>query len=126
LCDRIAIIDDGEIKAIGTPDELKASLGGDIIDVTVEDEEDHTQTLKDLTNVADVTKNGSEYRVKTLDGDLTMRAVLTKADTERWRIRHISLQKPSMNQVFLHYTGKSLRDTDGSAHTAAPQNRGGR
>jgi len=126
LCDRIAIIDDGEIKAVGTPDELKASLGGDIIDVTIEDEEDHAQTLLDITNVADVAKNGNEYRVKTVDGNLTMRAILTKADAERWRIRHISLQKPSMNQVFLHYTGKSLRDSDGSAHTAAPQNRGRR
>ena len=128
LCDRIAIIDDGEIKVIGTPDELKVSLGGDSIDVVIEDEEDRTSSLKDIANVTDVTKKDNEYRIKTTDGDVTMSDVLAKAGAERWKIRSISLHRPSMNQVFLQYTGKSMRDTDSGSNrfamrTAALQNK---
>lgn len=112
LCDRIAIIDEGEIKIIGTPDELKASLGGDAIDVFIEDEADRTDALKAMENVTGVTRKDDEYRIMTKDGETMMTDVLAKAGAERWRIKSISLHRPSMNQVFLKYTGKSLRDAD--------------
>ena len=117
LCDRIAIIDEGEIKVIGTPAELKASLGGDAIEVVIEDGGDHSAALRTLENVMDVTKNETEYRVKTKDGDQTMTDVLAMSAKESWRVKSVSLHRPSMNQVFLQYTGKSLRDTSGGSST---------
>jgi len=115
LCDRIAIIDEGVIKIIGTPSELKASLGGDAIDIAFNDHEDHTTSLKTLGNVIDVTKNESEYRIKTKDGDQMMTDVLAMSAEMGWKVKSVSLHKPSMNQVFLQYTGKSLRDTAGGS-----------
>ena len=115
LCDRIAIIDEGVIKIIGTPSELKASLGGDAIDIAFNDHEDHTTSLKTLRNVIDVTKNESEYRIKTKDGDQMMTDVLAMSAEMGWKVKSVSLHKPSMNQVFLQYTGKSLRDTAGGS-----------
>jgi len=112
LCDRIAIIDEGEIKIIGTPAELKASLGGDSIDVVFEDETDHSDILRSLDNVSDVTKNGMEYRIKTMNGDQTMTDTLAISAKEGWRVKSVSLHRPSMNQVFLQYTGKSMRDEE--------------
>jgi len=117
LCDRIAIIDDGEIKIIGTPEELKASLGGDAIDVVIEDNEDRSAELAAMNGVANVKRNEQEYRVRTKDGDRTMSDILSAAGDGKWKIRSISLHRPSMNQVFLEYTGKSLRDTAGGSST---------
>src|SRR5579863_6089524 len=66
LCDRIAIIDHGHIIKIGTPDELKESIGGDIIVVGVaESEPDLSPELARINLVKEVKKNGTEYRIKT-------------------------------------------------------------
>jgi len=130
LCDRIAIIDDGVIKVIGTPTELKTSLGGDMISITISGEEDYTPVLSSIPNVKDVKKNGNEYKLKTNDGDATMSDVLAKIGEKGWKVTAISLHRPTMNQVFLEYTGKSLRDDQQSgsgnkeaARKAALQNR---
>jgi len=113
LCDRIAIIDEGQIKVIGTPHELKESLGGDVINATIEDEEDHSADIQKMDGAAGVTKDGSRYRIKTKDGDRTMTSVLSESTSKGWKLRSISLQVPSMNEVFLEYTGKALRDEEG-------------
>ncbi|MCE5296456.1 MAG: ATP-binding cassette domain-containing protein [Euryarchaeota archaeon] len=110
LCDRIAIIDEGVIKVIGTPAELKASLGGDMIKVTVNGGEDYSSVMSSIPNVLDVKHDGSEYKLKTRDGDATMKDVLAKVAENGWKVSAISLHRPSMNQVFLEYTGKSLKD----------------
>jgi ABC-2 type transport system ATP-binding protein len=112
LCDRIAIIDEGEIKVIGTPSELKDSLGGDVINVTIEDDADHSPDIEKMENVSSVSKDGHAYKVRTSEGNRTMSDILSASVDKEWRIKAISLHEPSMNQVFLEYTGKSLRDED--------------
>ena len=113
LCDRIAIIDEGVIKVIGTPNELKESLGGDVIKATIDDDSDHCSDISRMGGVSGVAKDGSEYRIKTKDGDRTMTDVLTASTADGWKLRAISLHVPSMNEVFLEYTGKALRDEEG-------------
>lgn len=110
LCDRIAIIDEGVIKVTGTPAELKASLGGDVINLTIFGDEDYSSAISSITGVFAVSKKGELYTIKTKDGESTMNEVLAKISEEGWKVRAFSLHKPSMNQVFLEYTGKSLRD----------------
>ena len=61
LCDRIAIVDSGKIAVIGTPSELKASLGGDIIYVTINGE-DCTDELSQIKGITEVKRTESEYR----------------------------------------------------------------
>jgi len=110
LCDRIAIIDEGRIKVMGSPMELKSSLGGDRIVVEAADETDYLPLLSRVPGVDGVGNDGRTYTLRTNDGDSTMSDVLTLIGTEGWRVRSITLHRPSMNQVFLEYTGKSLRD----------------
>lgn len=110
LCDRIAIIDEGRIKVLGTPSELKSSLGGDRIVLEVVSEDDHVEALSSIAGVAAVERTGSTYTICTADGEATMSEVLTLIGSRGWKARSINLHKPSMNQVFLEYTGKSLRD----------------
>ena len=116
LCDRIAIIDEGKIKIIGTPTELKMSLDGNSVDVTIKGEDDRTKEIMGLEGVTHVSKNNTDYNVITDNGDRTIGDILSMSANNDWKIRAISLNVPSMNQVFLKYTGKSLRDTDDSSN----------
>lgn len=128
LCDRIAIIDRGKIIVIGTPDELKASLGGDLIEIEVHESQECRNSLDTIPDIDSIEYKDGKYILRTPNGDEVMESVLAKIAEERWRIKNISLQKPSMNQVFLKYTGKSLRDDATkmdkfAARAAAAQNR---
>ena len=70
LCDRIAIIDHGHIIKIGTPDELKASVGGDVIVLGVrEAEPDLSSDISKIDLVKAVTKTGNDYRIKADAGE---------------------------------------------------------
>jgi len=130
LCDRIAIIDEGKIKVMGTPDELKASLGGDVISVELRDDVDLTEDFSAISNVKSVQRDGSSYRIKSEKGDEVMEDLLGMAVEKGWKLKAIALHRPSLNQVFLQYTGKSLRDEQQSgsmnkhaARKAAIQNK---
>jgi daunorubicin resistance ABC transporter ATP-binding subunit len=112
LCDRIAIIDEGRIMVSGSPDELKASLGGDVVSIGINDDIDHSSKIGSFAHVSNVTREGCNYKVITSDGERTMSDILTASVDNGWRIDSVSMHVPSMNQVFLEYTGKSMRDKD--------------
>ena len=63
LCDRIALIDHGKIIKMGTPLELKESIGGDIVQLQAGDQSDLTDIISNVKNVVEVTKEGSSYRI---------------------------------------------------------------
>jgi ABC-2 type transport system ATP-binding protein len=110
LCDRIAIIDEGKIKIVGTPDELKASLGGDLVLIDIEDQTDHTDEISAFRGVTRVTRSGNAYKIKASDGDIAMRDILLASTEKGWNLVHADIKRPSMNEVFLEYTGKDIHD----------------
>jgi len=114
LCDRIAIIDHGKILVIGTPNELKSSLGGDIITLNVNEERDISGLIEKIENVREVKRIGTEYRIKVKDGELTAPLIIEALRNEGIRVTKLSLSKPSLNEVYLEYTGKSMRDQEES------------
>ena len=126
LCDRIAIIDHGKILKIGSPDELKQSIGGDIIEVEVQDgAADLTSTLENIEHVVDVRKTDSDYRIKTELGEETAPAVIEALRLGGARVRRISISKPSLDQVYLEYTGRSIREEHADTSTQIPRRGGG-
>ena len=117
LCDRIAIIDHGEIVALDAPETLKNMLGGDI--VTIE--------LKDSTHIArlcDIYKNdgfakivsqkNNEIFITVNDGERKIPHVLDLAYNAGISITSVSLHKPTLDDVFLHHTGRAIRDKETS------------
>ena len=111
LCDRIAIIDHGKILKIGTPLELKESLGGDIIEVEVQQgAPDMSNNLRLVKHVAEVKISDSSYRIKTELGEETAPAVIDVLRQGGARVTKISIAKPSLDQVYLEYTGRSIRE----------------
>ena len=110
-CDRIAIIDHGRILKVGSPSELKASLGGDIIQIGVEENgNDLSQLISQVNHVKTVTKFDSSYRVKAELGEEVAPAIIEVLRNNGYHVSRLSLTKPSMDEVYLEYTGRSLRE----------------
>jgi len=114
LCDRIAIIDYGKIVALDTPQNLKDSLGGDIIELDFDRKTDaQTKTLSSLPQVRDVKRIGNMYRIKVLKGEKALPEIMETMLRMNLKIDRVSLVKPTLDQVYLEYTGRSLRETQG-------------
>lgn len=117
LCDRIALIDHGKLVALDTPETLKSSLGGDVISLSLDKEEDLSAVFKEVPGTLDVRRDGKDYRIKVLKGESAI-GPLVKIATERGAaVTTIKLDRPNMDQVFLEYTGRSFRDEDQKSKT---------
>ena len=115
LCDRVAIIDHGRIVAIGSPDELKQGIGGDVIYVRARDKSGLMKLVEELQ------EDGMVLRYRELDGVLTLSvnnasrvipSVFEVANRMGIRIEEIKYTQPSLSDVFLHYTGREIRDEE--------------
>lgn len=114
LCDRIAIIDHGKILVIGSPDELKSKLGGDIITLSVNEDRNISGIIEKVENVKEIRRIKGEYRIKVKDGELTAPLIIEALRNEGIKVTRLSLSKPSLNDVYLEYTGRSMRDQEES------------
>jgi ABC-2 type transport system ATP-binding protein len=122
LCDRIALIDHGKMLTIGSPSELKESIGGDIIEVQVQDgATDLSPAIRRIANVVDVRRADSDYRIKTLLGEETAPAVMEALRLAGAKVTKISIAKPSLDQVYLEYTGRSIREEHAEAGSQVPR-----
>jgi ABC-2 type transport system ATP-binding protein len=115
LCDRVAIIDHGKIVVIGTPADLKDSLGGDIITLSIQKDIDITDLISKLEHVKEVKKENGSYMIKSSSGEATAPLIIEALRKNGHVVTKLSLAKPTLNEVYLQYTGKSMRDAEESA-----------
>jgi ABC-2 type transport system ATP-binding protein len=87
-------------------------LGGDVIQMSIDDGRDFSPMLQQVPGILEIKKEGSEYRVKVLKGDTAMPSVLKAINDAGGTVSSVTLQRPNMDQVFLEYTGRSLRDAE--------------
>ncbi len=117
LCNRIAIIDHGEIVALDTPEALKDRLGGDVIILQLEKPEDKSKLcdIYDKNGCAKiVSKKNSEVFLTVKNGEQQIPRVLFLASNAGISILAVSLRKPTLDDVFLHHTGRAIRDRGAS------------
>jgi len=114
LCDRIAIIDHGKIVVTGTPSELKDSLGGDIITISIKEDVDVGDLIRDVENVKEVKKEDGAYRVKAEYGEVTAPFIIEALRKKGYTVTKLSMSEPTLNDVYLEYTGRAMRDTEES------------
>ena len=112
LCDRLAIIDHGRIVAEGTPDELKRQVAGDV--VTIETSGDMEAVLN-LLRAQDFVREATAGEDRTLRlyvdrGERAMPSILRLLDGTGVELQTISMTRPSLDDVFLRQTGRSLRE----------------
>lgn len=117
FCDRIAIIDHGKIIVVGSPKDLKESLGGDIITLSIEKDDDITELIKEINHVKEVKKEKGMYIIKSINGEVTAPLIIEALRRKGCVVTSISLAKPTLNEVYLQYTGRSIRDVEESRET---------
>jgi len=119
LCDRIAIVDHGHLVALDTPANLKHSVpGNNVIEVQFEaPPEDWEGRLGGLAEVTAVQHEGAGmFRVLTTNGSRTTTGLVEMAVRAEVAIRTLSVQNTTLDDVFVHYTGRQLRDQQVKAH----------
>ena len=113
LCDLIAIIDNGKIIVTGTPSELKSSVGGDTIVFSFLSEEIARAAETLLTEKVKAEKIqtiNTTLRLTIKDGERLMPEILRILDAQNLEAQGVTLSRPSLDDVFLKYTGRSLRE----------------
>ncbi len=113
LCDRIAIVDHGKLVALDAPMALKASVpGSNVIEAQFENfPGDWEQRLHTLDNVTSVQHEGAGmYRVLTGSGSRTTTELVEMAVAAGVCVKSLSVQNTTLDDVFVHYTGRQLRD----------------
>jgi ABC-2 type transport system ATP-binding protein len=113
LCDRIAIVDHGKLVALGTPTELKQSVpGSNVVEVQFNREDPEwkarLEALRDVTEVQ--SQSAGVYRVLTSNGSQTTTQLVEMASSLGEQLTSLSVQNTSLDDVFVHYTGRQLRD----------------
>ena len=116
LADRLAIIDDGQIVAEGTPDALKQLIAGDVVTLGLETQNGKFQAARDLlqqqTFVREIHPGEGEIQLYVAQGEENLPAIMRLLDGAGLRIRKVALTRPSLDDVFLRKTGRSLRDAE--------------
>ncbi len=116
LAARIAVIDDGQIIAQGGPDELKSRVGGDLLEVTLDEARNLDLAVRVLAPLAsgDVQVDGSLRRVSlpTAGGSPVLVEAIRRLDSERIVVADITLRRPTLDDVFLALTGHAAGERD--------------
>jgi ABC-2 type transport system ATP-binding protein len=112
LCDRIAIVDHGKLVALDSPLTLKASIPGkNVIEVSFADiPAGWQQVLEGLPEVAEVKAEELVFRIATHNGPRTTVALMDTAREAEVTVTSLSVQSTTLDDVFVHYTGRQLRD----------------
>ena len=121
LCERIAIIDQGEIVAEGAPSSLKAEVGDDLVALAVAGEDDAARRrlaekaqnlLSPLEYVDDVFATDGSVSVHVKDGGAAIPGLLQTLTSEDIAIQNLSITRPTLDDVFLKHTGRTIRSED--------------
>lgn len=110
-CDRIGVIDHGKIIALDTPENLKRTLGGDVITLATADAR---QAVRDIAENFGITATSSDGEVvlEVADGATFVPKLVSAITTD---VLSISVRRPTLDDVFLHFTGRGLREGNAGA-----------
>jgi ABC-2 type transport system ATP-binding protein len=115
LCDRIAIIDYGKIVAMDSPEKLKNVLGGDVVSIEIEGNADELK--KDMDGrvwVKTHTQHGNCLSMTMENGERRIPEIINAAQEKGVTVVCVHLRKPSLEDVFLHFTGRTMREQEAS------------
>ncbi|MGD8967335.1 MAG: ATP-binding cassette domain-containing protein [Anaerolineae bacterium] len=110
LCDRLAIIDHGRLIALDTPEHLKKALGRDIVTLRTTPAVADPQTIFSDLGVQDVVRTGADQlRLEVRDAETVAGELVTRV-TAGHQLESIHIARPTLDDVFLHHTGRALRE----------------
>lgn len=119
ICDRIGIIDQGKILALDTPEELKKTLGGDIItfsfsdDIKADDARKAFDVLCKKKIISEISSAGSDnntFSAVTADGEVALPLFFSTLEKAGLKVSRVTLKSPTLDDVFVSFTGSELRE----------------
>jgi ABC-2 type transport system ATP-binding protein len=113
LCDRVMVIDHGKIIAEGVPDELKHRVSGDVVTLSFGSPASGAKAelvLAGHPDVKDIAADGSSLRLSVSRGEQALPPLLRALDGAGLTLESVQLARPTLDDVFLTLTGRSLRD----------------
>lgn len=118
LSDRIAIIDTGKIITLDTPEKLKQQLGGDVITIETKQSVKFAPLLQKQSWCSAVQQHGQAVTFTVADAGKLLGTVTKLAEKENISLETINIRKPSLEDVFLHFTGKTIREQEADGKDA--------
>ena len=109
LSDRVAIIDYGKIVALDTPAKLKKALLGDVITISTKDATKLSSILAEKLNIQKTRITDDKLELTVEDGEALLPKIVETAAESKMNIEAVVLHQPSLEDVFLHYTGRAIR-----------------
>jgi ABC-2 type transport system ATP-binding protein len=116
LCDRIGIIDGGKIQVIDTPQNMKGAMGNEVISLVIENDDGEKEFLSKLEQIELIKKINHDQNKITLfasKGTEVIPKIFQISSDLKIKIVSISLKQPTLDDVFISYTGHEIRDDDG-------------
>jgi ABC-2 type transport system ATP-binding protein len=110
LSDRVAIVDYGKVVALDAPSQLKKALQGDVITVTTKDAEKLCTVLSEKLKLENLRIVDGRLELTVQDGETMLPKVVETAAENRMHVEAVVLHQPSLEDVFLHYTGRVIRE----------------
>ncbi len=114
LCGRVAIMDHGKIIAMGSPEELKNGLGGDLLSVETDDHQKLSALLTEVEWAGEPKVHDGCVHLAVMEGESKIPALMQLATSSQVMVRSVTLKKPTLEDVFLHHTGRTIREETGS------------
>ena len=117
LADRIAIVSRGRVVVEGTPEELKRTLRGDAVTVELDDGRsvDAEGLLRSLAVVHETAADGRVLRTRVENGGTAVPAILSALEARGIPVASVTVSRPSLDDVYLHYTGRDFHAEDQAA-----------
>ncbi|MCX6777336.1 MAG: ATP-binding cassette domain-containing protein [Candidatus Micrarchaeota archaeon] len=119
LCGRVAIVDQGKIIRLDTPEKLKELLGGDILSIEVSDPKKLSGLLKKASLARNVQIVGSAMNVIASNGSRTLPKIIELACKNGIEVNTAVMKRPSLEDVFIHYTGRGIREQEAEPKRSA-------
>lgn len=123
LCHRLSIIDHGKLIAKGTPSELKETVGGEMVNLTLRDpllREKAKQVLRSIAGVSGVSDSDGGVVAYTRNAGQIIAELITTLDRNGIRPSFLSVSSPTLDDVFLHQTGRRIRSDELSRRETEP------
>ena len=115
LCDRVGIIDRGKILIIDTPNNLKNLVSKDVISMGVSSPERMVQVVSEIEWVSSAKVHNGLVRLEVNRGDERIPFLINLAQRQSLTVELVNLHRPTLEDVFLHFTGKTIREEEGSS-----------
>ena len=115
LCDRIGIIDGGKIQVIDSPENLKNAMGNEVISIIMDDSDNRDSflsKLEEIESVNNINQDGTKLTLFVSNGTKVIPTIFQISSELEIKITTISLTRPTLDDVFLSYTGHEIRDDD--------------